>query len=347
MRSSVARAGARRGRDEEGFTLIEVLMAAVVLVVGLIGLFGLLDVSVRATAATRTREDATNLARQIVEDARSIPYAQVSPTSITSQLRESSGLTGTSTEAGWQIVRRGITFTVTASECAIDDPKNGYGSGKKNGTFCSESETEGTTDPQPANLKRITVNVKWVTRGRTSNVEAIATLTAAGGAVGLSASELKLASPAVGKPTEPVVTKEPLSKELTFQVTAPKGTEAMVWLLEGVKQATAPTLETGTTWTFSWKISGLSDGTYTVGAQATDAEGVKGPPVSIPVTLIRNVPAAPKGIAGGFNKVNVKGASTKVVELEWSANAERNVIGYRVYNAVEKKKCARAPRRSV
>ena len=30
--------------------------------------------------------------------------------------------------------------------------------------------------------------------------------------------------------------------------------------------------------------------------------------------------------------VNVSGTAKKVVELKWQANAERNVIGYRVYN---------------
>jgi Tfp pilus assembly protein PilV len=53
-------------RSEAGFTLIEALMAAVILVVGLIGLLGLLDVSVRASASTRAREGATSLAREIL-----------------------------------------------------------------------------------------------------------------------------------------------------------------------------------------------------------------------------------------------------------------------------------------
>ena len=48
----------RAGGSEAGFTLIEALMAAVILIVGLIGLLGLLDVSVRASASTRAREGA-------------------------------------------------------------------------------------------------------------------------------------------------------------------------------------------------------------------------------------------------------------------------------------------------
>lgn len=337
----------RRSRlsGESGFTLVEVLMAAVILIVGITAVFGLLDSSVKASYQTRAREGATNLARQILEDAHTISYAQLSPTSITGQLQAMNGLADASSAAGWQVVQRGVTYTVTASECAIDDPKDGYGEHKNSAgenLFCS-GETEykaGETvkDEQPEDLKRITVDVKWIAQGRSPDVKQVETLSAAGEAVGLSASELKLSNPAVSAPTAPVITTEPASKELVFTVSVPTGTSAVIWSLDGIKQSPAPTFEKGTTWTFSWPITGLSDGTYQVTAQAVSATGVIGPPVSISVTLIRGVPAAPKVIAGGFNTVNVSGTAKKVVELKWQANAERNVIGYRVYrpNGVKK-----------
>jgi hypothetical protein len=62
---------------------------------------------------------------------------------------------------------------------------------------------------------------------------------------------------------------------------------------------------------------------------------VYGPPVTISVQLIRHVPAAPKNIKGGFNKVYRSGALTEVAELQWQANSELNVIGYRVNRAGE------------
>jgi hypothetical protein len=94
-----------------------------------------------------------------------------------------------------------------------------------------------------------------------------------------------------------------------------------------------PTFVSGTEWTFSWPIPlpGVSDGTYQVSAQAIDSTGVYGPPVSISVTLIRGEPTEPKIIYGGFNEINVSGKKTTVAELQWQANSERNVIGYRVY----------------
>src|SRR2546426_839807 len=77
-------------------------------------------------------------------------------------------------------------------------------------------------------------------------------------------------------------------------VTAPEGTTAIVWSVDGVTQSTPEAIKTGATkWSFSWTVSGLSDGTYQVGAQAQQANGVIGPAVSIPVKLIRSVPAAP------------------------------------------------------
>jgi type II secretory pathway pseudopilin PulG len=328
----------RRSRlsGEGGFTLVEVLMAAVILIVGVTALFGLLDSSVKASYQTRAREGATNLARQILEDAHTISYAQLSPSSITGQLQAMQPTSAELSTSPWQVRQRGITYTVTASECAIDDPKDGYGkhvNSAGENPFCADSSTEGTEkeDPQPEDLKRITVKVTWVAQGRSPEVRQALTLTAAGEAVGLSASELKLSNPAVSAPAAPVITSEPASKELTFTVTAPTSTTAVVWSLEGIRQSPAPTFVSGTTWTFSWSINGLSDGTYQVSAQAVNATGVTGPPVSISVVLIRGIPAAPKGIQGGFNTINVSGTAKKVVELKWQANAERNVIGYRVY----------------
>jgi type II secretory pathway pseudopilin PulG len=316
---------------QAGFALIEVLVATVILIVGLTSLLGLLDVTVRASAATRAREGATSLAREIIEDARTTPYSQISPSSIVGQLQALNGLADAApSTAGWQVVRSGITYTVAVSECSIDDPKDGYG--KHDSTFCADSATEGETDLQPADLKRITVDVTWTAHGRSPDVHQVATLTAAGEAPGLSASGLQLKTAEPEPPSTaiaPVVTEA--TSPLVFSVVSPAGTAAMSWSLDGSAQTPAPTYVSGTEWTFSWPITGLSDGTYQVSAQAIDTTGVTGPPVSITVNLIRGEPAAPKGILGGFNTINVNGAPQQVAELQWQANTERNVIGYRVY----------------
>jgi Tfp pilus assembly protein PilV len=315
-----------------GFSLIEVLIAALVLVAGMAAFFNMLNLSVHATASTRAREGATNLAREILEDARTISYAQISPTDIVGELQAMNGL-ASSTEGGtWTISRRGYTYTISASECSIDDPKDEYGA--HDSTFCSYSGTTGTKDLQPADLKRITVDVKWTSQGHPFSVHQVETLTAAGQTVGLAASGLVLISPTVSAPTAPVITNAAVT-ELRFAVQAPAAAAAMDWTLEGVRQSPAPALKAGSTreWVFTWKIPypSVSDGTYQVAAQAIDATGVEGPPVSISVTLIRGVPAAPKGVVGGFNTIYISGSPNRAIELQWQANSERNVIGYRVY----------------
>jgi len=328
-----------QGGSDAGFTLIEALMASVILIVGLIGLLGLLDVSVRASASTRAREGATSLAREIIEDARTIPYAQLIPTSIESQLQAMNGLADSSSASGWQIERRGFAYTATVKECAIDNPKDGLAKTHGN-TFCEEQQewkAGEVEDTAPEDLKRITAEVSWTFQKRTSKVKQVSTLTAAGQAIGLLAKELKLSSPAVSTPTTPVITEKE-TKTLTFSVSFPEGTTAIDWSLEGAKQEElTPASSKATSLTFSWTINEpvqkiyVSDGTYQVAAQAVDATGVIGPPISIPVRLIRGVPAAPKEIVGGFNTVFRSGVATEVVELQWKANAERDVIGYRVF----------------
>jgi prepilin-type N-terminal cleavage/methylation domain-containing protein len=346
-RRGVARGGAlaMRLRADGGFTLFEVLIAAVVLAVGLVALLGLLDSSVKATASTRAREGATNLARELLEDARTMPYAQISPNSIVGELQAMHGLANESGGPNWQIVRRGVTYTVLVKACSIDDPKDGWGkheNGAKENPFCKDAgEKEGTEDGQPEDLKRITAEVSWTAKGRKPVVKQVETLTAAGGAPGLNASELKLIEPNLLAKTAPVITSTSVTK-LVFSVQSPSGTSAMEWSLDGVKQTkTEPTFVKNTEWQFSWSIPlpEVSDGSYQVSVQAIDATGVYGPPISIPVTLIRTVPAAPKITNAGFNEVYVGGVKKQVVELQWQGNTERNVIGYRVYNPSKELAC--------
>src|SRR5207245_8613947 len=133
--------------------------------------------------------------QEILEDARTIPYAQLSPTDIVSELQTMNGLANTSGTSTWQITRRGYTYTITASECSIDDPKDKCG--KHDSTFCADSNKEETAaeDSQPADMKRITVDVTWPARGRSPRVHEVETLTAAAQTAGRTASRLKLLSP--------------------------------------------------------------------------------------------------------------------------------------------------------
>jgi Tfp pilus assembly protein PilV len=320
----------RRLAAAEGLTIVEALVATLVLTVGLLAAFMMLIINLHASSDARAREGGVTLARQITEDARSIPYSQLSSSGIVSQLQAMPGLASTSSGSTWTIVRNHLTYTVTASVSTLNDPK----------------DTSGAVD-----IKQVSATVSWTTfQGTPHHVTETTALTTAGQDPGLIASSLALAASQQGSPgisgpangTAPVVTSTGITS-LQFQVTAPTGTTAIVWSLNGGKQSTwngsAPS--SGTTWTSAaWPVSGLSDGTYTVGAQAEDATGVVGPPLTITVRLIRNVPSAPTVTGYGFDpNVMVAGQATLGADLQWAANPEMNVVGYRIYKAGVGKIC--------
>jgi prepilin-type N-terminal cleavage/methylation domain-containing protein len=125
--------------QQHGFTLIEVMVAMVVLVIGLFGVMTLLDQASATTTSNKAREQGVALQRELVEAARGIPYSQLTPASVVSQIRQTPGFndcaaagavsTSCSTigSQGWTVIRRGITFHVTAGVCSVDDANDGLG----------------------------------------------------------------------------------------------------------------------------------------------------------------------------------------------------------------------------
>jgi prepilin-type N-terminal cleavage/methylation domain-containing protein len=343
---------------EDGFTLIEVLVATIVLSIGIVGTLGMINTTTKTSALTHDREGAVSLARQIVEDAHTIPFDQIAPGTAVEKLQALPGLENATPGPTWTIVRgasntqQGATYTVTVHACYIDEPRDGLAktselTSEEAAMFCeghkgNEEWKSGAVDPTPIDFKRVTVNVSWHETGRTPSVQQVSVFGAAGEPTSLSLSELQLVPPpqpyGITLVTQPTITEN--ASELTFSVCAPKSSTAVLWSLEGVlqspsakEQSTTCKSGEGLIWTFKWKIEGLSDGTYQVSAQATTTKGVLGPPVTIPVTLIRKRPAPPKGVKGDFNEVYmVGGAHMRAIELEWAANSERDVIGYRVYS---------------
>src|SRR5918994_649279 len=106
--------------DESGFTLVELLVAAFILVVGMAGAFSLLNGANRATTTNNARVGGTNLARELLEDARSVDYDSLKPATMDTALKDKSGTSG----PPWKVTRRGIDFTVTTEVCTFDDPKD-------------------------------------------------------------------------------------------------------------------------------------------------------------------------------------------------------------------------------
>ncbi len=86
-------------RRNDGFTLIEVLVATGIAAIGFLGLAATHIASVRATAFGRNVGIATSVANEAIETMRRLPYDQVVTTSPTTVTRGHLNFTRTATVA--------------------------------------------------------------------------------------------------------------------------------------------------------------------------------------------------------------------------------------------------------
>jgi Tfp pilus assembly protein PilV len=132
-------------RLEDGFTIIEVLVAAVVLLIGVMGVLGIVVQADGVSTSNRAREQGVALQREVVEAARGIPYDQLAQNSIVSKIQAQPGLADSSSgSAGWTVVRRNITYTIAVGTCSVDDTNDGTGPHESAG-YCKDAT--GSTTP--------------------------------------------------------------------------------------------------------------------------------------------------------------------------------------------------------
>jgi type II secretory pathway pseudopilin PulG len=131
--------------DERGFTIIEVLVAAALLMTGLVGTMTMLDSAQATTTSTKAREQAVSLQRELVEAARSVSYAELTPESIASRVQAKEGLgdANGADDPDWTIRRRGITYSVTLGACSVDDSADGTGAHDP-ASFCTTGAGQAT-----------------------------------------------------------------------------------------------------------------------------------------------------------------------------------------------------------
>lgn len=123
-------------RDESGFTLIEVLVASVILLVGLAGTLGMLDLANRTTDANAARDGAVALQRELVETARSMSYSELTPGGLSADIRATANFTdSTITGKGWTVRRGDRDYHVTTGVCIVDSSADGLGAHDPS-TFC-------------------------------------------------------------------------------------------------------------------------------------------------------------------------------------------------------------------
>jgi type II secretory pathway pseudopilin PulG len=135
---------------EDGFTIIEVMVAAAVLLTGLMGVLSIVVQSDGVSTSNRAREQGVALQREIIEDARAIPYDQLTQSTVGAKLRAQPGLSdSTITPTGWTMVRRNISYTIAVGTCSVDDSNDGTGPHESAG-YC----LDGTGSTTPAQCRQ-------------------------------------------------------------------------------------------------------------------------------------------------------------------------------------------------
>ncbi|HEX8066509.1 MAG TPA: prepilin-type N-terminal cleavage/methylation domain-containing protein [Thermoleophilaceae bacterium] len=317
-------------RRQAGFTLVETMASISVLLVGLLGTVAMVDGANRSTAATRAREGSTNLSRDVIESVRTVPFTTLAQGNVTGSLQLQPGLADADqATAGWQVVRREVTYTLAVTVCTVDDPEDGIGAHAAGG-FCSDPAVTNPPDANPADLKRVAVTATWRDElGAHSSRQATLISTSDRGP-GISSLN-----------TSPANTTTVTSgTSLAFAATSTGSTANVEWFLDGVYQSSV--VGSGSAWSFNWALgsppgsplagttcgpdnTGALDGSYFVGVKAYDAASVTSGPRVLTVSLNRCPPLAPAGLMAGRTRL------WSTIELQWDAAREDDVVGYAVY----------------
>ena len=305
-----------------GFTLVEVMVAASILIVGLLGTFSMVDQSQRTTKENSTRTTTLNLAREILEQARSLEYADLTPGTLVTQLRAKPNITGVVDGSGkWVVTRRGIPVTIEATVCTFDDPADGLSAiAPQNACPAAVAIPGAPVEVNPDDFRRVGLTLSWKVNTQIFRTTQTAQINNPSGGTG----------PRIVSLPEPFSIQVTTGVNIPFVLTSTTSTTVRWSMDDGISAGDAhggPTL-----WGFNWDIGtvGLGswtvDGTYTASVQPFDSRGTPGERRATTVLLNRRVPLAPQNLAGGRSAAN-----GGVVELEWTANPERDILGYRVY----------------
>ena len=158
---------ASRWDEEAGFSLVEVMVASFVLLVGMVSVLGVVTQSIVHSRSTRTTDLATQLGNEEIESYRSFAYDSIgidqqdatytnagSPTDIDGNpvflVENCDGTTNPGVTCPLyreQVTRGGQQFTITRTVVTVDDPADGTGSSD--------------ADNQPQDYKRVIINVSW------------------------------------------------------------------------------------------------------------------------------------------------------------------------------------------
>jgi Tfp pilus assembly protein PilV len=345
---------ARGAASESGFSIVEVMIAIFLLLVGILGALLMVNTANSATFANNARTSGVNLAREVADGSRSVtgtvPYSQLSngcpspsspanPCSSTSPMVTTlQGMPGLAPDSAspadtWNIKRGGITYTVKVSVCSMDDPSDGYGSRAMGGPYCSDVAAGGTSDPDGDDYKRVVVDVRWSGTRDSGNARAVS-LISAGGVNGPSVTCLRPTGSSC--PATPQITSAAnAAASQSFTATLNATATRLDWYVDGTYAGT--TTPSGTTATFTWNLGFMNsstrvqDGSYEISATAFNANGVSGSTGSVQVLVNRQIPSMPGGYTVGRDTRITGNGSIGGVDLDWLPANDRDVLYYRIY----------------
>jgi len=334
--------------DEAGYTLVELMVAAIVLVVGMMGAFMLLNGANRTTVTNNARMGGTNLAREILEDARSVDYDKLTDVDMNGALEAKMGVTGN--PSPWTVQRRGIKYTVTTDVCTFDDPKDNVSATPPPDVCLPQapvpaSATNLTPDQQPDDFRRVTVTLTWDTGAGQKTLQQVSLINNPSGGLGPRITTFTAPPDNISQLTSGTAATFPT-------VTTNAG--AVRWNTDGTPSGAGDSTGGPTNWTTTWPLGTAAvgidpplsgawpaqydpattvlDGTYTVTAQAFDDRGIAGDTRVAVLPLNRSLPITVTGFQAGLSP-NTGGSGGAQVEFHWDPNPERDIIGYRVYDA--------------
>jgi prepilin-type N-terminal cleavage/methylation domain-containing protein len=348
-------AGGPARKDESGFTLVEILVAITILLVGVLGVTTMISVSDRTTATNNARQGATAVVRRALETSRSLSFRSIKSATLASSIQAASPDLATTQTGTWKVARDGYVYTLDATVCRVDDDSDGYGAhDTADPLFCADNTTTGTADTQAGDYKRVAVTATWTANGQTKTMKQVTLVPPGGVGDAPAATDVHPTNPAgtAGQPL--VITTRPNPTQVVFSATATNTPGYMSWLIDGTPALTCPPISTscsgaGSAWSFTWNIgtptidnaagspnqgkcvapSGSTyvfDGTYQVGAEPLDSNGLAGSAASTPVTINRCAPIQPPN----FNATE-RDQALPIADIEWDDNPEGDIVGYKVF----------------
>ncbi len=158
-------------KDDQGFTLVEVLVAALVLVTGMLAVLTCITQAQSTTWSTQARTNANAIVREVVEGARSVPYEQLVSSTLVTSLQSKTGLGDAQLGTpGWQVNRGNFTYTLSVGVCTMDDSRDRLGTHEP-GQFCVTGTT-GTPATTCSNLLQVSGLVALPGAGATAGAVA-------------------------------------------------------------------------------------------------------------------------------------------------------------------------------